>query len=278
LEITSSSLNFRLSLVELNALKPHEEIIEHAVRSLSSEIRLEGEVRDPLMVDQDDLVVLDGMHRYAALKMLNCRFAPCCLLDYDDPLVRVSAWYRLFTVPDAQILAERILRENNLTYSRLESQYDYNAEALLLLRNGLEYLSTKPMEPIERVRAAVQLEKAVTANHHRVEYLSETVAIQRLKSGDVNLVIPVPIFSKQQIRELAQRNMLLPHKVTRHVIPSRPLHINIPLKMLTQPNSTQAEANRRLGELLAKRHVERKMPGSVVDGRRYEEELLVFAP
>jgi hypothetical protein len=276
LEISSSSLNFRLSLVDIDALKPHEETIDQAVRALSKEMRIEGMVRDPLMVDQDELVVLDGMHRCSALRMLKCRFVPCCLLDYDSGLVKVSAWYRLFRVPEAESLAEMILRENNLTYSRHESDSYYDPQALLLARNGLEFLSTKTMEPIEHARTAVQLEKSLTRNHHRVEYLSEVVAVQRLKSGSVNLVVPVPAFSKQQIRDFARRSILLPHKVTRHVIPSRPLHVNIPLKVLTDLSLTQTEGNRKLGDVLAKRHVNRKPPGSVVDGRRYEEELLVF--
>ena len=71
LEISSSTLSFRLSLVELEKLKPHEEVIEKVVQALSEEIRDTRVVHDPLMVDQDDYVILDGMHRYNSLKQLN---------------------------------------------------------------------------------------------------------------------------------------------------------------------------------------------------------------
>ena len=277
MEISSSSLDFRLSLMDVNGLRPHEEVIDQAVRSLANEMRVEGQVRDPLIVDQDELVILDGMHRYSALKNLKCRFAPCCLVDYDSPLVKVGAWYRLFNVSEAESFAERILSENNLAYSKIESKDEIDPQAVLLTKNRCEFLLTKAMEPIERARTAVQLEKLVTKANHRVEYLSEMVAIQRLRSGDVNLVITVPVFSKQQIRRFCQQAVLLPHKTTRHIIPSRPLHVNVPLKMLIDPRLTQTEADRMLGDLLAKRQVDRKPPGSVVDGRKYEEELLDFA-
>ena len=234
------------------------------------------QVRDPLIVDQDELVILDGMHRYSALKNLKCRFAPCCLVDYDSPLVKVGAWYRLFNVSEAESFAERILSENNLAYSKIESKDEIDPQAVLLTSNR-EFLLTKAMEPIERARTAIQLEKLVTRANHRVEYLSEMVAIQRDSSGDVSLVITVPVFSKQQIRRFSQQAVLLPHKTTRHIIPSRPLHVNVPLKMLIDPKLTQTEADRMLGDLLAKRQVDRKPPGSVVDGRRYEEELLDFS-
>jgi hypothetical protein len=58
------------------------------------------------------------------------------------------------------------------------------------------------------------------------------------------------------------------------VIPSRPLGVNVPLDLLI--NHTHEEATEKLDQLLSSRHVSRKPPGSVVDGRRYQEELLVF--
>ncbi len=117
----------------------------------------------------------------------------------------------------------------------------------------------------------------MTAKGHNVEYLSEIVAMERLKSGSGNFVICLPIFTKQQIREFGLQNRLLPHKVTRHVIPSRPMRIDVPLELLKRPRVPLEEANREFGEMLAARHVERKVPGSIVDGRQYQEELLVFS-
>ena len=61
-------------------------------------------------------------------------------------------------------------------------------------------------------------------------------------------------------------------------MPSRPLKVDVPLKMLTDPTVSREEADRKLGELLTKRQVELKPPGSIIDGRRYEEELLIFTP
>ncbi|HUK50691.1 MAG TPA: hypothetical protein VLV18_06620, partial [Terriglobales bacterium] len=107
--------------------------------------------------------------------------------------------------------------------------------------------------------------------------LSETVAIQQLKSGEGNLVIALPTFSKDQIREMGIKGQLLPHKVTRHVIPSRPLAFNIPLDLLTNQEISREEADKRLSEVLGKRRLERKPAGSMFDGRRYDEELLIFS-
>lgn len=280
LEISSSTLSFRLSLVELEELKPHEEVIEKVVQALSEEIRDTRVVHDPLMVDQDDYVILDGMHRYNSLKQLNCRFAPCCLLDYDSPQIKVGSWFRLFTVSDPTKLTEAVLGEMKLEYSRKRvdpSIMDYDTETLILTGDGDVYSFPSSLDSFERCRIATRVEKRIVNDGHDVTYLSEAVAMQHLKSGQANLVIALPVFSKGEIREFGLERRLLPHKVTRHVIPSRPLEIDAPLELLLNPNISCQEADRKLGDLLARRKVEKKPPGSVVDGRHYDEELLVFS-
>jgi hypothetical protein len=130
---------------------------------------------------------------------------------------------------------------------------------------------------MQRARAAVDLERAVERRGHPAKYLSEIVAFEELLSGEVNFIIALPIFTKKQIRKFGLTGRLLPHKVTRHVMPSRPLGVNVPLGLLTDTSISREEAEQKLGEILARRHVQRKPPGSVVDGRRYQEELLLFS-
>jgi hypothetical protein len=267
-------------MVEVDELKPHEEVVDPIVVSLAGKIQSQGQLRDPLMVDQEDYVVLDGMHRFSSLKLLKCRFIPCCLLDYSSPQIKVGSWFRLFRVDEAELLAETLLTEGGLDHSKQHLDFgamNYNSQAIILTENGTEFILPEPIDPIERARTAVRLEKAMVKRGHAVTYLSETAAVRELKSGEVNFVISIPIFTKQQIREFGLEGRLLPHKVTRHVIPSRPLGVNVPIKLLTDSAISREEADRKLGELLAARRVERKPAGSLVDGRRYEEELLVFS-
>lgn len=280
METSPSNLSFRISIVNIDELKPHEEVVDPIVESLANEILNEARLRDPLVVDQEDFIILDGMHRFNSLKLLKCRFAPCCLVDYDIPQIKVGSWLRLFVVEEAELLAEKLLMEAELNYSKRHFEPEtmsYNSEAIILTRSGAEFSMPELLDPVQRARTAANLEKTMVKQGHNVDYLSEILGIQKLKSGEVNFVISVPIFTKQQIRECGLTGRLLPHKVTRHVIPSRPLGINVPLQLLTDPTISREEADRKLGELLAQRQVDRKPPGSVVDGRRYEEELLVFS-
>ena len=269
-----------MSLVDIDALKPHEEVIETSVRLLSREMQKEGLVRDPLVIDQEDNVILDGMHRFSSLKALKCRYAPSCLIDYDSPQIKVGSWFRLFAVDDPAGLATKLLSEAGLDFSTTRTsprKAIYNPHTIILTADGAEYSLPEKLDLLEQTRTAVSLEKILTSEGHAVDYQSEIAAAEHLRTGPTNFIICLPIFTKQQIRECGLQNRLLPHKVTRHVIPSRPLRIDVPLSLLKRSSVPVEETNRELGELLAAKHVERKAPGSVVDGRRYQEELLVFS-
>lgn len=260
-------------------MKPHEETVDSAAASLTSAILAEGIVRDPIIVDRDEYVILDGMHRFNSLKILKCRFAPCCLVDYDSPEIKVSSWFRTSIVQDAEFAAEKLLIETQLEFSKRKIKLDEsncNPQVVIMTDNDTQFSLPSISDPIERGRIAVRLEKALIRKGISVEYASETVALQSLKSSNVNVVILLPNFTKSQIREFAKRHLLLPHKTTRHVMPSRPLRLDIPLPFLMSKGVSQTEADKRLLKLLNKRRVDRKAPGSIVDGRRYEEELLVF--
>ena len=278
MEISSSNLTFRISMIDTDELKPHEEVVESTVIKLVNAIQREGLLRDPLMVDKDDYVILDGMHRYNSLKRIGCRFIPCCLFDYNSPLIKVGAWFRLFTVENPESVAEEVLA--NLKYSKLKTDVassTYDAQTIILTKDGTTFTLTQPRDPLDRAREAIALEKLLVQRDHPVTYLSETSAIQQLKSSDANFMVTLPVFSKEQIREVGLKGQLLPHKVTRHVIPSRPLAFNVPLNLLTNTDISREEADRKLSELLGQRRMERKPAGSMFDGRRYDEELLIFS-
>ena len=280
LEISSSGLNLRLSMIEVGELKPHEEVIDEVAEKLSRAIRADGEVRDPLIVDQEDYVILDGMHRFSALKRLNCRFAPCCLLDYDSPKIKVGSWFRLFTVNDPTAVAQNLFSKMNLNCSKRQVDaaiLSYDTESIILTKDGTIFSLPSPLDPVERCRTATNIEKHLVSDGYKVTYLSEDNAMQRLISDRASLAIAMPVFRKEEIRDFGLEGRLLPHKVTRHVIPSRPLAVDIPLTLLTNATTSRQEADNELSELLARRRIDRKPPGSIVEGRRYDEELLVFS-
>lgn len=79
-------------LVDLSKLLPHEDISQELLKKILDEMLAEGVFRQAIVVDKNTNVILDGEHRYAALKVLGCKVAPVVYVDYNSPEVVVQSW------------------------------------------------------------------------------------------------------------------------------------------------------------------------------------------
>jgi hypothetical protein len=93
-------------------------------------------------------------------------------------------------------------------------------------------------------------------------------------SGD-EVALWTPHITKEMVLNAAKREKVFSPKTTRHLIPARPLNVNIPLHWLRE-NQPLEKINERFSGLLKKKGVKRFGPGQVIGGRYYEEELFVF--
>jgi len=275
MQLTSAILPLKISLISIDMLRPHEEVIAALVHELADDMRSHNEVRDPLIVDEQTFVILDGMHRYASLKHLGCHFAPCCLLEYENPQVKVGSWYRFLEVNNAEEIVISVLDRLGVLYRKWRTSSQIHFEKLIAVADGTCFDLTREADDISRAKFAVKIEKSIVERGYDVQFAPENTVTQNT-SDRPNLVIPVPTFTKMEIREVASTGQLLPHKVTRHIIPSRPLGLDVPLPLLMETQIK--DANEKLETLLSTRHIDRRPPGSIVDGRQYQEELLVFSP
>jgi hypothetical protein len=78
-----------IKLISVNLLKVHEAVIPDKVNQLVIDIGHNGYLRNPLVVDRKSLVILDGHHRFAALKKLGVMEVPVQLINYQNSEVRV---------------------------------------------------------------------------------------------------------------------------------------------------------------------------------------------
>jgi hypothetical protein len=119
------------------------------------------------------------------------------------------------------------------------------------------------------------VEKSLKAVGLEVRYETKSDALQRLKKrqADAVLVTPKPI--KEAIVETARSGKVFACKTTRHIIPARPMHLCVPLNSLKNSRS-MSEINEELKIMLQKKRLRHISPGSVFEGRRYEEDLYVF--
>lgn len=82
-----------LEIIPLDNLLPHEKINRDHAKQMAEDIRTRGVLRKPIWVARGHNVILNGHHRWAALKMLGTSHIPAWVLDYeDDSIVTISRW------------------------------------------------------------------------------------------------------------------------------------------------------------------------------------------
>ncbi len=281
--LREGGMRLDLALAEIDRLHLHEETIPELLEDLTRAIEEDGILEDPVIVDRETFVVLDGMHRVKALRRLGCRFIPVCFVDYHSPEIRVDRWCR--TVMDDTRMDE--LREciesagleiEEFSDSPLvEPPLVKGVVGVLETRRG-RYLLTSDgkMSVLSSFRAVGRVEGELRSRGFKIGYETERDAEEKLRSGEVDAVILPPKIGKEDVVETAVRGEVFIHKATRHIIPARPMQVNVPLALLRGSGLTLEEANKRLSETLRLRSLKRMPPGSLWKGRRYEEEIYLF--
>ena len=82
----------KVEYIDIEKLKEHEEVIHNHLHCLCDEIK-ESKWVYPILVDEKSLVILDGHHRFNALKKLGISKIPCILIDYqNDDIIHLDSW------------------------------------------------------------------------------------------------------------------------------------------------------------------------------------------
>jgi len=279
--VRNKRLDFSIAILDVNLLHLHEELIFELLEHLTHSIKADGFIRHPIIVDKESLVVLDGVHRVAALKKLNIKRIPACLVDYKSPRIKVLSWYRTITNASnpQQILMQ--VKKAGIT-PRETGEFDesvigvFPTAAVIKFRNQTFLINFAFKNHIEAYKIIEQIERQLKADGLTVKHETESDALRNLQAERVDAVICTPKLTKKEIIEVAVSGQVFASKTTRHVVPARPMHLNVPLNLLRNDKKPLVEVNEELKRMLQQRRLKRLPSGSVLDGRRYEEELYVF--
>lgn len=274
-------MNLYITILDIRSLHLHEEVIPELLDRLVETISKDKVLKHPIIVDKKTLVVLDGMHRVAALERLRCTKIPVCLVDYENPAVDVGCWYRTIKGNTAH-------RDLNLEIRRLgstleevenlnEASIGVSPVTAALKVHGKTYLVCSPFESaLEAYKAIKRIESDLRRVGFEIGYETEADALRKLEKGGVDGVLLTPKLTKEEIVETALSGRVFTYKATRHVIPARPLFLNVPLSLLREGGKPLDKVNEELRNTLKKRHLKRILAGSLLDNRRYEEDIYIF--
>ncbi len=286
--IETENLRLKLEVVPLTSLLQHEETLPPTVETLIWDFNNLANLQNPVIVDENH-IVLDGNHRTYVFRKLGFRHIPVCKLDYfDERACILKYWFRLISPCRGKELLEGAVAELGGALTRWP---DRRSLRRALERNPLHLgaqqgaFHASIRFPAEQVYDAVssysmlsRLQDLLVREEGRLEYIpcqsvEDAGFCCRLQERD--LVIWTPHITKQMVVEAARQQKVFAPKTTRHLIPARPLNVNIPLAWFREKMSLEA-VNQRFSDYLRKKKVRRFGPGQIVEGRYYEEELFVF--
>jgi L-serine kinase (ADP) len=265
-----------LRILFLDKLIPHEQVIPSLLDSVQRDMRETGYQRDPIIIDKNTNMVLDGMHRHAALRSLSAKFALCACFNYLDETIILQRWLRHFSEPDREMIDELIDVfdfESTSNYETAMKTVDSRESPIALLSRRQSYLSKEKYD-LENVCSRLEdFDEIALQRKIKVEFHPENDdGILFLSESDF-VLYPMPL-EKEEIMFLASSHKLLPFKTTRHVLPVRPMGVNYPLDLLKQDNIEICDS--RLQEIISRSEVDLVRANSLYEGRKYSEALAIF--
>jgi len=232
-----------LKIIDINDVLLHEYTDQNRAARLKTRIELSGVIQNPVICTEapgtNKYVLLDGAHRYQACKSLNCKYVPAQIVDYHDPLLLLKKWRHLFYSEDVRSFTnsvkqiQGILCETGIyspdklipdTMPRFYAQIIFKSGDYIGL-TGKHDLPAK----IETINALASL-YIPNGLIDRISY-DDIESLEKHYQEYTGLIL-YPRFKKEEVIQIAFNTHKLPAGITRHLIPKRALHLNLPLSML----------------------------------------------
>jgi len=267
-------LSFTITFLKISEVKPHEEIIEKNTVELVKTIKKDGVQIDPVIVDKNTNVALDGMHRISALKALDAKRIMVAKVDYFDEKIKVYRWLRAVKNFSSALLDElKVVLELKKVPNQLEAIHsvDSGKSPIAILEGATGYVSALSPSGFERFNLIREFDKR-TKDH--IEIMEKELD-QFLKNGFLVLYVKKP--EKEEVIKAGLSGVLFPSKSTRHIIPFRPVNLRCPLDLLSGKLNEQ-EASEILARMVESTPKKILPSNSVYAGRTYEEELVLYNP
>lgn len=77
--------HLKFKIINIDSIIPHEEFNQEAVDGLCEEIKCSEAFTHPVLVDKKTGLLIDGHHRYNAMRNLGAKTIPAYLVNYSCP-------------------------------------------------------------------------------------------------------------------------------------------------------------------------------------------------
>ncbi len=212
-------------------LLSHEQTIPKNLKRLKEGMLNMGHLVDPLIVDKESNVVLDGNHRLKVLEIIECPNSACQMVDYKDPKITVGSWLPVVKMePEEMIRMGKIKAEKADRPVAMEAIAATRAPFAALSRKSKAAFLLNPGKYKLRDMVEEQVLLLSMFNDAEVKYINDDELDQWLDMGYTALYRRP--YTKEEIVKSARDHAPFPPKSTRHLIPGRIIRLNMKLGWL----------------------------------------------
>jgi hypothetical protein len=205
-------------VLEIDCLRPHEQVDPFRLEDLKKQLANDGFQKDPIIVDEENLIVIDGHHRTLALKALGYHKVVAHKIKYlDDDRVVLGTWYPVIRGSRARLVKalQRFMETSN--------QVKDGPRSPLLILNDRQYV----------LKANRKTIMDSLLGRFKIEYVSDVETAKRLAQDEEYAgTIAFGSINKEDVVKAALSGTILPPKTTQHIVPDKPADWYIPLAML----------------------------------------------
>jgi len=271
----------------VESLLLHEETLPHLVNSLTLEFKNWANLQNPIIVDEKH-IVLDGNHRAYVFQKLKFRYISVCKIDYFNENIKLRYWFRLLERVKGLDLIKGIIKEMNCAIQRVPSRealvkiLEENRLTFGIQQRNFFWAISLPRDTVHDAVSAYGalgtmqgklLQEGIGLQYIPCQYAHERRFYSQLRDDEV--VVWTPHITKRMVVEAASRGKLFAPRSTRHIIPPRPLNVNVPTYWFKEDISLE-EINEIFSRFIEGKRIRRFGPGQVINGRYYGEEVCIF--
>lgn len=247
-----------LAVVPLDKVLPHERIDPRRVENLIKKFDASEVFTNPPIVVRsgENYVVLDGATRVSAFKQLGYPHIIVQILKETDNYT-LDTWFHAIRKIDTRTLIDLLtdIPEISIAQSDLET-----VQAGMVEHGGLCYIQTadkaihhiQPRAGVNHLDALNRLTTAYIDASHVTRTLHKDVDTLLAEFPDLTGVVVFPVFTLDQVLQIADAGNAMPAGITRSIIPGRVMRLNADFEFLTSRREL-TEKNTWLYDLVMQR-------------------------
>jgi hypothetical protein len=239
-----------LRIVPVSSLIVHETVDPMRIARLKKRFQGGSKLNNPPLVaplGRGKYVVLDGANRVTVARQLKFLHLLVQIVDYRVPAVALHIWNHVIEgvawntwwakverVAQGKIVTMTLARARQLLMQRKLCAYIVSQKGQCY---GIKVLQTE-RDRLRLWNAIVETYKGRYTLHRTIE--SDMDAVRDLYPRSTALVV-FPSLQKRDILHFAKNGLKIPSGISRHVIPGRALHVDVPFSLLRARKSVASK-------------------------------------